>query len=86
MAAAGRGAPDDPAFFEQRYQPGGMVFAGDPGEIADRLIEFQRALGHSRHIIQMDIGGIPHRDVLASIELLGTQVAPAVRTALGSPA
>jgi hypothetical protein len=30
----------------------------------------------------MDIGGMPHADVLASIELLGTEVAPRVRAEL----
>ena len=33
-------------------------------------------MGHSRQILQMDLGGIPHREVLRSIELLGTKVAP----------
>lgn len=34
-----------------------------------------------RHFLQMDIGGLPHRDVLAAIDLLGTE-APRVRTEL----
>jgi alkanesulfonate monooxygenase SsuD/methylene tetrahydromethanopterin reductase-like flavin-dependent oxidoreductase (luciferase family) len=73
----------DPAFFDQRYFAGGMVFAGDPSEIADRLIDFQQVLGHSRHILQMDLGHMPHQDVLRSIELLGAEVLPRVRSALG---
>jgi len=64
------------------YSPGGMVFAGDPKEIADRIIDLHHHLGHTRHFLQMDIGGMPHADVLQSIELLGTEVAPRVRAEL----
>jgi alkanesulfonate monooxygenase SsuD/methylene tetrahydromethanopterin reductase-like flavin-dependent oxidoreductase (luciferase family) len=83
-AAADRGfAVPDRASFEANYAPGGMVFVGDPAEIADRLIEFHRVLGHRRHILQMDLGGMPQADVLNSIELLGTEVLPRVRAELG---
>jgi alkanesulfonate monooxygenase SsuD/methylene tetrahydromethanopterin reductase-like flavin-dependent oxidoreductase (luciferase family) len=67
---------------EANYGPGGMVFAGSPAEIASRLAEFHRVLGHSRQIIQMDLGHMPQGEVLRSIELLGTQVLPMVRDAL----
>ena len=62
-------------------QPGWMVFAGDPSEVADRLILLHSQVGHSRHIIQMDVG-MPHREFLSAIELLGTEVAPRVRAAI----
>jgi alkanesulfonate monooxygenase SsuD/methylene tetrahydromethanopterin reductase-like flavin-dependent oxidoreductase (luciferase family) len=81
LRTVGRPVPDR-AYFDNNYAPGGMTMVGDPSEIADRLIAFQRVLGHSRQILQMDLGGIPHRDVLRSIELLGTEVAPKVRAEL----
>jgi alkanesulfonate monooxygenase SsuD/methylene tetrahydromethanopterin reductase-like flavin-dependent oxidoreductase (luciferase family) len=82
-ASASRGgAVPDRSFFEQRYAPGGMVFAGDPDEVADRIVAFQRVLGHSRQILQMDIGQLPHDDAMRSVELLGTEVLPRVRAAL----
>ena len=56
---------------------------GEPNEIADRLIAFQCKLGHTRQILQMDLCGISHREVLRSIELLGTEVAPKVGAELG---
>jgi hypothetical protein len=34
----------------------------------------------------MDIGGMPHAEVLKSIELLGTEVAPRVHAELNSTA
>jgi alkanesulfonate monooxygenase SsuD/methylene tetrahydromethanopterin reductase-like flavin-dependent oxidoreductase (luciferase family) len=77
----GGGRPDR-SRLEANYGPGGMVFAGSPAEIASRLVEFHRVLGHSRQIIQMDLGHMPQGEVLRSIELLGTQVLPMVRDAL----
>jgi alkanesulfonate monooxygenase SsuD/methylene tetrahydromethanopterin reductase-like flavin-dependent oxidoreductase (luciferase family) len=82
LRTVGRPVPDR-AYFDTNYAPGGMTMVGDPSEVADRLIAFHRELGHSRQILQMDLGGIPHREVLRAIELLGTEVAPKVRAELG---
>jgi alkanesulfonate monooxygenase SsuD/methylene tetrahydromethanopterin reductase-like flavin-dependent oxidoreductase (luciferase family) len=81
-AAHGRGGDRTWADAEPNYSPGGMVFAGDPEEIADRIVDLQHHLGHVRHFLQMDIGGMRHADVLRSIELLGTEVAPRVHAEL----
>jgi hypothetical protein len=35
--------------------------------------------GHQRFLAQLSVGDVAHRDVLRAIELLGTEVAPAVR-------
>ena len=63
-------------------QPGGMVFAGGPDEVAERILHLHTLLGHSRQILQMDVGGMPHATFLKSIELLGTKVLPQIRRAL----
>lgn len=63
-------------------EPGGMVFAGGPDEIADRILHLHKLLGHSRQILQMDVGGMPHATFLKSIELLGTKVLPQIRKEL----
>ena len=81
-AEAGR-APMAPAGREGTYGPGGMVFAGGPDEIADRILHLHRLLGHGRQILQMDVGGMPHTTYLKSIELLGTEVLPQIRKELG---
>jgi len=62
----------------------GMVFAGGANQIADRIIHLHSLLKHSRQIIQMDVGGLPHEMFLKSIELLGTKVLPLVREELGN--
>ena len=61
-----------------------MVFAGGPDEIADRILHLHELLGHSRQILQMDVGGMPHATFLKSIELLGTKVLPQIRKARGT--
>ena len=63
-------------------EPGGMVFAGGPDEIANRILHLHALLGHARQIVQMDVGGMPHETFLKSIELLGTKVLPRIRTEL----
>jgi alkanesulfonate monooxygenase SsuD/methylene tetrahydromethanopterin reductase-like flavin-dependent oxidoreductase (luciferase family) len=68
---------------ERDLQPGGMVFAGGPDEIADRILGLHEALGHRRQILQMDVGGMPHTTYLRAIELLGTEVLPQIRKQLG---
>jgi len=66
------------------YEAGGMVFAGGPNEIADRILHLHQLLGHNRQILQMDVGGLPHATFLKGIELLGTEVLPQIRKELGT--
>lgn len=74
MAIAGR---------EVDLAPGGMVFAGSPAEITERILALHEAMGHDRQILQMDVGAMPHHDYLRAIELLGTEVLPQLRAHLG---
>ena len=62
----------------------GMVFAGGPDEVAARILDLHKLLGHSRQILQMDVGGVPHQTFLRSIELLGNEVLPKIRKELES--
>jgi len=71
--------------FEAQATGKGALFVGGPEEIAERIVNFQRAMGHMRHFIQMDIGHVPQADLLRSIELLGTRVKPLVDAELGAP-
>ena len=71
-----------PAGRERDLEPGGMVFAGGPDEVADRILTLHEQLGHTRQILQMDVGGMPHTTFLRGIELLGTKVLPQLRQEL----
>ncbi len=66
-------------------EDGGMVFAGGPDEVADRILDLHQRLGHSRQILQMDVGAMPHTTYLEAIELLGTEVLPQIRKELEQP-
>ncbi|MEU1471139.1 LLM class flavin-dependent oxidoreductase [Streptomyces sp. NPDC005761] len=81
MAELGRPAPPR-ADRAAAFGSDGMVFVGSPDEIADRILHLHGLLGHSRQILQMDVGGMPQRDYLRGIELLGTKVLPRIRAEL----
>ncbi|MGO4103471.1 LLM class flavin-dependent oxidoreductase [Leifsonia sp. YAF41] len=69
--------------FDAQANGRGAILAGSPSEVADRLITLHQSLGHTRHILQMDVGNLPQATFLQSIELLATEVLPAVRQELG---
>ena len=71
--------PMAPPGRESQLEPGGMVFAGGPNQVADRILHLHSLLAHTRQILQMDVGGMPHSAYLKAIELLGTEVLPQVR-------
>ena len=61
----------------------GAVFFGEPAEIVEKVLFQHRLFGHDRFLLQLTVGPMEHVDVLRAIELLGTEVAPAVRRELG---
>ncbi len=57
-------------------------YVGTPDEIAERIVDLHGHLGHMRHFLQMDLGGLPHEHVLESITLLAVEVKPRVERLL----
>ncbi|MVN76654.1 LLM class flavin-dependent oxidoreductase [Hymenobacter sp. HMF4947] len=74
--------PMSRAQFELLRGPEGPLFVGSVQEVTDKLLYLDRLFGNTRFLAQLILEGIPHQRVMRSIELFGTQVAPAVRTAL----
>lgn len=62
----------------------GALFVGSPEDIAERIVSLRGSLGHMRHFFQMDFGDMPQKQLLRSIELLGTEVKPLVDKALAA--
>ncbi|MFW3170131.1 LLM class flavin-dependent oxidoreductase [Geodermatophilus sp. CPCC 206100] len=62
----------------------GAVVVGSPQQVAEKILFQHEVFGHDRFLVQSSLGAAPHREVLRSIELLGTEVAPIVRAELGS--
>jgi probable LLM family oxidoreductase len=57
----------------------GAVAVGSPEQVAEKILFQHEVFGHQRYLMQSSLGAAPHREVLRSIELLGTEVAPIVR-------
>ncbi len=72
--------PTSRAQFDATRAPRGALVVGDPETVAEKLLYVDEALGGvSRFTLQLTAGTLPHAKVMRAIELLGTQVAPAVR-------
>lgn len=57
----------------------GALYVGDPEYVAEKILLLRKNLGVDRFFLHVNVGTMPHKDVLRSIELLGTKVAPIVR-------
>lgn len=69
--------------YEALASPRGALFVGSVAEIVDKILMEHELFSHQRYMAQMDIGGIPLAKVKESIELLATEIMPAVRQAIG---
>jgi probable LLM family oxidoreductase len=71
--------PAGKAQYDALRSPRGAVAAGSPEEVAEKLLFEHELFGHQRYVAQMSVGAVKHADVLRSMELFGTKVAPMVR-------
>ncbi|BBX65206.1 luciferase [Mycobacterium saskatchewanense] len=69
--------------YARESEKNGALIAGTPEQVAEKILYQHRLFGHDRTLLQLSVGTLPHRQVLDAIELLGTQVAPLVRSELG---
>ena len=58
----------------------GADFVGSPDHIIEKLLFQHEIFGHQRCLLQLGLGTIEHAKIMRAIELLGTQVAPVVRS------
>jgi probable LLM family oxidoreductase len=75
--------PTTRADFEMARKLRGATFVGSPDEVVEKILFQHEIFHHQRFLMQFSVGAIPHKDLMHSIELFGTRVAPAVRKALG---
>jgi probable LLM family oxidoreductase len=68
--------------FEYGKTKNGALFIGEPNEMVDKILYVQEMFGLTRFAAHMDIGGPSHKDMMKSIEIYGTKIAPKVREAL----
>src|SRR5436305_83167 len=65
--------------YEALRSPRGALAVGTPEEVAEKILFEHELFGNDRYIAQMSVGAVAHSDVMRSIELFGTRVAPLVR-------
>ena len=72
------------AAFAQMSGPAGSLVIGAPEQVAEKIVDLHRWLGIERFLLHISVGTLPHKQVLRSIELLGSEVAPLVNAELAS--
>ncbi len=65
--------------FDFLRSPRGALVVGSPQEVIEKIVFQYELFGQKRFLAQISVGTLPHAQVLRAIELLGTEVAPAVR-------
>lgn len=70
--------------FDAMRSAQGSLLVGSPQEVIDKILLEHSLFGNTRFLAQMDVGPLPHKKMMKSIELLGTKVAPEVRKAIAA--
>jgi alkanesulfonate monooxygenase SsuD/methylene tetrahydromethanopterin reductase-like flavin-dependent oxidoreductase (luciferase family) len=68
--------------YEALRSSSGPVAVGSPEQVAEKILAEHALFANDRYVAQMSVGAVAHADVLRSMELFGTQVAPLVRAEL----
>lgn len=70
--------------FDYGRSENGALIIGDVNEAVDKILQMQELFGLTRFSAHMDVGGPSHQEMMKSIELFGSEIAPQVRKALRS--
>jgi alkanesulfonate monooxygenase SsuD/methylene tetrahydromethanopterin reductase-like flavin-dependent oxidoreductase (luciferase family) len=65
--------------YDALKSPRGALAVGSPEEVAEKILFEHELFANDRYVGQMSVGAVAHRDVMRSIELFATEVAPIVR-------
>lgn len=68
-----------PVSFKAGISPDGVLYMGDPGYVAEKIIATIELLGIDQYIAHIDVGGPTHKQMMRTIELYGSQVVPMVK-------
>lgn len=73
----GRGYPQEA--FAHGATKESVMNIGSPQQIIEKILYQHELFGHQRYIAQMDFGGVPMERLERNLELLATEILPAVR-------
>ncbi|HLR51478.1 MAG TPA: LLM class flavin-dependent oxidoreductase [Candidatus Avamphibacillus sp.] len=65
--------------FAQGTDPHNIMNIGSPQQIIEKILYQYEQFGHQRYIAQIDFGGVPFEQVLKNIEIIGTEILPAIK-------
>lgn len=72
-----------PAYTRQQFEMGrasnGHLIIGDANLAIDKILKYKELFGLTRFSAHMDMGAPTHLDMMKSIEIYGTKVAPEIR-------
>lgn len=73
----GQGFPKQ--HFAQGIDPQNIMNIGSPQQIIEKILHQHEVYGHQRYIAQIDFGGVPFERLMKNIELIGTEILPAIK-------
>ncbi len=76
--------PPSRAQFDREAGPDGALFVGSPKTVAEKIVRTAKTLKLSRFDLKYSNGAMPVEQLVASLELIGNEVAPVVREQLAA--
>jgi len=73
--------PTTRAQFEAGRSKQGALLVGSVQQVIDKILYEKELFGLDRFLLHVSVGTMPHAQIMHSIELFGTQVAPVIRKA-----
>jgi probable LLM family oxidoreductase len=71
--------PTTRAQFEAGRSKQGALLVGSPQQVIDKILYEKELFGLDRFLLHVSVGTMPHLQIMHSIELFGSQVAPVIR-------
>jgi alkanesulfonate monooxygenase SsuD/methylene tetrahydromethanopterin reductase-like flavin-dependent oxidoreductase (luciferase family) len=71
--------PTTRAQFEAGRSKQGALLVGSPQQVIDKILYEKELFGLDRFLLHVSVGTMPHAQIMHSIELFGSQVAPVIR-------
>lgn len=65
--------------FAQGVDPQNVMNIGSPQQIIEKILYQHEVYGHQRYIAQIDFGGMPFEKIQRNLELIGTEILPAIK-------
>jgi alkanesulfonate monooxygenase SsuD/methylene tetrahydromethanopterin reductase-like flavin-dependent oxidoreductase (luciferase family) len=71
--------PTTRAQFEAGRSKQGALLVGSPQQVIDKILFEKELFDLDRFLLHVSVGTMPHAQIMHSIELFGTKVAPVIR-------